>query len=130
MGWALPEEPAEPLEAVPTDWTFPAVAIDGAARLVPLWSQVAETLTRDNLFLSAGQYTCAPDNKPIIGPCASVPGLFFNAAYAGEGIMASPGGARRLVDLIVGPRSNERNPFRCERFGTGPEVKGIEKMVI
>jgi sarcosine oxidase subunit beta len=130
MGWALPEEPAPPLEKVPTDWTFPAVALDGAARLVPLWNEVAETLTRDNMFLSAGQYTCAPDNKPIIGPCVSVPGLYFNAAYAGEGIMASPGGARHLVDLIIDPRSNQGNPFRLERFGIGPEVKGVEKMVI
>ncbi len=130
MGWALPEEPGEPSEYVAADWTFPAVALDGAARLVPFWNQVADTLTRDNVFLSAGWYTCAPDNKPIIGPCSGVPGFYFNAAYAGEGVMASPGGARLMVDLIVDPASNRENPFRMDRFADGTAVIGKEKLVI
>jgi sarcosine oxidase subunit beta len=130
LGWALPEPASEPLELVPTDWTFPAVALDGAARLVPFWAQVAEKLTRDNVFLSAGQYTCTPDNKPIIGPYASVPGLFFDLGYAGHGIMASPGGARLLVDLILNPAGNEGNPFRYERFAAEEEKVRAERMII
>jgi len=130
MGWALPEEPSEPMEQVPTDWTFPAVVLEGVARLVPFWQQVAEALTRDNIFLSAGQYTCTPDNKPIIGPYSSVPGLYLNLGYAGHGIMASAGGARLLVDLIIDPRANAENPFRYERFAGKDFKVSAEGMVI
>jgi sarcosine oxidase subunit beta len=130
LGWALPEEPSEPVEQVPTDWTFPAVALDGAARLVPFWNQVAQTLTRDNVFLSAGQYTCTPDHKPIIGPCSAVPGLYFNLGYSGHGIMASPGGARLLVDLVIDPGANTENPFRYERFAESDVSLCAERLVI
>jgi len=130
LGWALPEAPGEPLERVPTDWTFPAVVLDGVARLVPFWRNVAETLTRDHIFLSAGQYTCTPDNKPIIGPCSSVPGLHFNLGYSGHGIMASPGGARLLVDLIIDPRADAENPFRYRRFVEGDVTVSAEPMVL
>lgn len=27
MGWAIPEKPSEPMEKVPTDWTFPALVM-------------------------------------------------------------------------------------------------------
>ncbi len=129
FGWALPEPASEPLEVVPTDWTFPAVVLDGAARLAPFWAQVAETLTRDNVFVSAGQYTCTPDNKPVIGPQGAIAGLYLNLGYAGHGIMASAGGARLLADLIVDPAANEQNPFRYQRFAEGGPVRA-EHMVI
>jgi sarcosine oxidase subunit beta len=130
MAWALPEEPGEPMERVPTDWTFPAVVLQGAARLVAFWSQVAETLTRDNVFLSAGQYTCTPDHKPIIGPCQAVPGLYCSLGYSGHGIMASAGGARLLVDLIIDPDGNDQNPFRAERLAESDVIVSAESMVI
>jgi sarcosine oxidase subunit beta len=130
LGWALPEPASEPLEAVPTDWTFPAVVLDGAARLVPFWVQVAEKLTQDNVFLSAGQYTCTPDNKPIIGPYFGLPGLFFNLGYAGHGIMASAGGARLLVDLVLNPEANADNPFHFERFAGEEQKVRAEDMII
>jgi sarcosine oxidase subunit beta len=129
FGWALPEPASEPLELVPTDWTFPAVVLNGAARLAPFWAQVAEALTRDNVFVSAGQYTCTPDNKPIIGPQGSIPGLYLNLGYAGHGIMASAGGARLLADLILEPEANDQNPFRCQRFADGATVNA-EHMII
>lgn len=130
MAWALPEEPGEPMERVPTDWTFPAVVLDGAARLAPFWNQVAEALTRENVFLSAGQYTCTPDHKPIIGPCQSVPGLYYSLGYSGHGIMASAGGARLLVDLIIDPSGDGQNPFRAERFAESDVSVCSESMVI
>jgi glycine/D-amino acid oxidase-like deaminating enzyme len=126
----LPEPASEPLELVPTDWTFPAVVLDGAARLVPFWAQVAEKLTRDNVFLSAGQYTCTPDNKPIIGPYSCVPGMYFNLGYAGHGIMASAGGARLLVDLVLNPAANADNPFHYERFAGQDQRVCVEDMII
>lgn len=130
LGWALPEEPTPPVENVPTDWTFPAVVLEGAARLTPFWNDVAAALTRDNVFLSAGQYTCAPDNKPIIGPSTCIEGLYFNLGYAGHGIMASPGGSRLAIDLLLHPDKNEQNPFRLERFGRETKELCREAMVI
>jgi sarcosine oxidase subunit beta len=130
LGWAIPEPPGEPLDRVPTDWTFPAVVLEGATRLVPLWNRVADTLTRENVFLSAGQYTCTPDHKPIIGPCSQVPGLYFSAGFSGHGIMASPGAARLLVDLIVDPAASANNPFRLERFAQQGISLCKEEMVI
>jgi sarcosine oxidase subunit beta len=129
-GWALPEEPGEPMERVPTDWTFPAVVLDGVSRLTPFWKQLAETLARDKVFLSAGQYTCTPDHKPIIGPCRSVPGLYYSVGYSGHGIMASAGGARLLVDLIIDPGGDEQNPFRTDRFVDKDVSVCMESMVI
>ena len=130
LGWALPEDPSEPLERVPTDWTFPAVVLEGAARLVPFWGQVAERLTRDNVFLSAGQYTCTPDGKPIIGPCSDVPGLYFNLGYSGHGIMASPGGARLLVDLIQARHHDSEHAFSQTRFAEAHARVSVEQAVI
>lgn len=130
LGWALPEEPSPPAENVPTDWTFPAVALEGAARLTPFWNDVAASLTRDNVFLSAGQYTCSPDNKPIIGPSDCISGLYFNLGYAGHGIMASPGGSRLAIDLLLHPEKNGQNPFRLERFGKETKDLGREAMII
>ena len=72
LAWAevLPEQPGEPREQVPTDWTFPCIAMEAMARLVPFWEEIAAHLVKSNLFLSAGQYTVTPDHKPIIGPYA------------------------------------------------------------
>jgi len=116
LGWALPEEPGEPMETVPAEWTFSSVALEGVSRLVPFWAQVGDSLARDSVLLSAGQYTCTPDHKPVIGPCGSVPGLYANTGYSGHRIMASAGGARRLADLIADPSADPENPFRSERF--------------
>jgi sarcosine oxidase subunit beta len=130
MGWALPEEPGQPQDVVPTDWTFPATVLKGVARLGPFWRHVADTLTRDNVFLSAGQYTCTPDHKPIIGPYPDVPGLYLNLGYSGHGVMGSAGGAKLLANLLLQPRGNEDNPFRYERFGEGDGSPTGESMVI
>ncbi len=123
-----PEEPGQPMDQVPTDWTFPALAMEEAAVMAPFWNQVAETLTKDNVFVSAGQYTCTEDNKPILGPHPGVEGLFINAGYSGHGVMASPEGGRQVVDMILGRISQEENPFRFERF-VGEAVVSGESMV-
>jgi sarcosine oxidase subunit beta len=130
MGWALPEEPGEPLEAVPTDWTFPAIVIEEISKLAPFWREVAGRLTRDSVFLSAGQYTCTPDSKPILGPSPDVEGLFFNLGYSGHGIMGAPEGSRYVVAMITGQMSDEDNPFSYQRFTRGEVVVSEEKMVL
>lgn len=132
VGWAtaIPEEPSEPLEKVPTDWTFPAVAIEEVSKLAPFWEEVMGRLARDSVFVSAGQYTCTPDSKPIIGPSPDVGGLFFNLGYSGHGIMAAPEGSRYVVAMITGQMSDDDNAFSCQRFARGEVVVSKEKMVI
>jgi len=132
LAWAeaLPEQPGEPLELVPTDWTFPGIAMEAMARLVPFWEEIAAHLVKSNLFLSAGQYTVTPDHKPIIGPYAQIPGLYLNVGYSGHGIMGSPDGGRRLADLITGRACDADNPFSAERFARGWVVPAREKMAL
>ncbi len=130
IGWALPEEPSEPLENVPTDWAFPALVIEEVSKLASFWEEVVGRLTRDGVFLSAGQYTCTPDSKPILGPSPDVEGLFFNLGYSGHGIMAAPEGSRYVVAMITGQMSDEDNPFSYQRFARGEVIISEEKMVI
>jgi glycine/D-amino acid oxidase-like deaminating enzyme len=79
---------------------------------------VAESLKRDNVFLTAGQYTVTPDDKPIIGPHPEIAGLFFNLGYSGHGVMAAPGGGRLLADLVSGQADDADNPFSFRRLDT------------
>ena len=130
LGWATPEESSEPMEKVPTDWTFPALVLEEVSKLAPFWEEVAGRLTRESVFLSAGQYTCTPDLKPILGPSPDVEGLFFNLGYSGHGIMGAPEGSRYVVAMITGLMSDEDNPFSCQRFARGAVVVTGEKMVI
>jgi sarcosine oxidase subunit beta len=131
LGWAevVEEKPAEPLEHVSADWDFPALVIEGAMRLCPFWEQVAERLKGEDVHASAGQYTITPDNKPILGPVAELPGLYLNVAYSGHGIMGAPEGSRLVVETILNNVSPQDNPFRLERL---QEREGLsrEDMVI
>lgn len=123
---AFDEEPQEPKEVVPIDWSFPAMVLDpqspcNAGRVSPFWNQATSLLKKSHLDLCAGQYTYTPDHMPIIGPCSGVPGLFINTGYSGHGIMGGPEGGRRLSQLILGKTSDSDNPFSFERF-LGPEA--------
>jgi len=131
LGWALPEPPSPPSEAVPTDWTFPAVVLEAVSELTPFWRGVAERLRRDGVFLSAGQYPETPDGNPIIDACPSPAGLYLNVGYGGHGIMASPEGGRILVELALGRGAAEAYPFRLQRFSEAAEgPRKAESMVI
>lgn len=129
MGWSTPEEPGEPSEKVPTDWTFPALVLEELSRLSPFWKEVAGRLTRESVFLSAGQYTITPDAKPILGPC-SLPGLYLNVGYSGHGVMAAPEGSRQVVEMILGRMAPAENPFSITRFQQPTPRLSQEQMVI
>ena len=90
--------------------------MEGVSRLCPFWIDVAESLKRDQVYVSAGQYTVTPDDKPIIGPHPEIEGLFFNTGYSGHGIMGAPGGGRLLADLVAGHADDETNPFSFRRL--------------
>jgi len=120
LGWsgALEETPEEPREQVPADWTFTALALEAIAAFTPFWAEVAETLTRSNVTVEAGQYDMTPDAKPLIGE-SELPGLFLNTGYSGHGVMGSPAGSRLCVDLMLGRADARGNPFRPSRFREG-----------
>jgi len=119
FGWgeAVPEKPGEPVDHVPADWDYPAIAMEGCMRLNPFWEKIAEACKREDVHASAGQYTITPDAKPILGPLAEVPGLYYNGGYSGHGIHGSPEGGRIVVETVLGRLKPENNPFRRERFG-------------
>jgi sarcosine oxidase subunit beta len=106
------------------------VAIEEVSKPAPFWEEVVGRLTRDSVFVSADQYTCTPDSKPIIGLSPDVEGLFFNLGYSGHGIMAAPEGSRYVVAMITGQMSDEDNAFSYQRFARGEVVVSEEKMVI
>jgi sarcosine oxidase subunit beta len=119
LAWAQPHEPpGEPVDEVMPNPMFPFEVLEGVSRLCPFWVDVAESLKRDQVFLTAGQYTVTPDDKPVIGPHPEVAGLFFNLGYSGHGVMAAPGGGRMLADLVAGRMEDEDNPFSFCRLAT------------
>jgi sarcosine oxidase subunit beta len=115
--WTDPDaEPSDPSWGVQPALDFPFRVLDPAspasvARLVPFWADVWERGQR--WFLQAGQYEYTADHRPLIGPIGPE-GVWVNGGYSGHGVMASAGGARRLVDLIVGRRDGP-NPFAPDR---------------
>ena len=115
LGYGLPEDPGEPSPAVPVDWTFPAVAMDAAGRLVPFWRTLAERLTRAEVSVGAGQYTVTADGLPIIGLAPGVEGLFVHGADNGWGVESAPEAGRRLADIVLTGRDGPDNPFRVDR---------------
>jgi len=130
LGWAIDEDPSMPSENVPVDWQFAAMVLHQAKRVAPFWEGVIARLTRDNLFLSAGQYTITPDAKPILGPHPDIPGLYFNLGYSGHGVMAAPEGSRMCIDMMMGRLKPETSPFRFTRFRERAAAAGGEKLVI
>ena len=121
LGWsgALPEEPRTPRDDVPADWGFPAMVLAEVARAAPFWEEVVASLSRGNVTVEAGLYELTPDAKPIIGASGTVEGLLFNTGYSGHGVMGSPAGGRLLVDLLLGRKTDEANPYRLARFKGG-----------
>jgi len=118
--WTEPDAPpSEPAWSVPlaADFTFRVLdpaSPSSVARLTPFWSAVWERGQRS--YLQAGQYEYTADHRPLIGPVGSLgpDGLALNGGYSGHGVMASAGGGRLLVDLLLG-RVTGANPFRVDR---------------
>ena len=115
LGHGLAEDPSEPALSVPIDWTFPAVAMDAAGRLVPFWRGLAEHLTQAEVSLGAGQYTVTLDGRPIIGATGGIDGLFMHGADNGWGVESAPEAGRRLAAIVLAGRDGPDNPFRIDR---------------
>ena len=115
LGIGLPEDPSEPALEVPVDWTFPAVAMDAAGRLVPFWRDLAERLTQAEVSLGAGQYTVTADGLPIIGATGGVDGLYMHGADNGWGVESAPEAGRRLAAAVLAGRDDPSNTYRIDR---------------
>lgn len=131
LAWAQAHEPpGEPLDDVPVNPRFVHEVMEAVARLSPFWVDVADSLKRSQVYLSAGQYTVTLDDKPIIGPHPHLTGLFFNTGYSGHGIMGAPGGGRLLADLVTGALDDAANPFSFRRLAAlSPEMAGHRRLL-
>lgn len=128
--WSQVEAPGPPQDPVPPDPGFPALVLGGIARLSPFWQEVGPRLQPADLTLTAGQYTMTPDHHPLIGPVPGVVGLYLNTGYSGHGVMASPGGARLLAELLTGQRADTGNPFSPSRFTGAEPAATAESLVL
>ena len=120
IAWVDPDEPATafPVEEVPTDWDYAAVVLDKLVGLSPFWGDIAGALSGSDLHTSAGYYMYTPDDQPLIGPVAQVPGFHLNCGYW-AGVMLSPEAGRRVANLITGRMKPEENALRLSRFEEG-----------
>ncbi len=104
---------------MPIDPSFPDSILrdpNGVQRISPFWRTAAAELPRDRWELAAGQFDVTPDNGPLIDELDDRRGVWINAGYSGQGLIASPAGAHLLADLITGARRADDNPFRLSRF--------------
>jgi sarcosine oxidase subunit beta len=125
----LHEPSEEPVDPVPTDWAYPAFAIEAASRLSPFWLRVADSLTRENVSVRAGQIDYTPDRKAIIGPHPDIKGLYLSVEHSGHGVMAALEAGRLLAALVTGEESDQENPFSLRRFTEGWRLT-TEEMVL
>ncbi len=92
-------------------WDLLPDVVEAAVRRLPILAEAAVS------HAWAGLYEMTPDAMPIIGPVASVPGLYVIAGFSGHGFQHSPAAGRVLADLVAGidPRF-DLAPFALERF--------------
>jgi sarcosine oxidase subunit beta len=119
LGWHDPEEQrSDPMEDPQGDWDFPAMTLEKVARLSPFWMEVVEDLKQEDLSVYAGQYVHSPDDQPLLGPVAGIPGFHLNCAYW-PGVMLSAAAGRWTCDMITGRMDPRSNPLRLSRFEEG-----------
>ncbi len=115
LGMGQDEAGTDPVDPVPTDWTFPAVVMDAASRAAPFWTAIADRLTSAEISLAAGQYTCTADGRPFIGG-TGIEGLYLHTGDNGWGIEGGPEAGRRLAAIMAGQAPDDvRNPYRLNR---------------
>jgi sarcosine oxidase subunit beta len=61
-----------------------------------------------------------PDDLPIMGKSARVPGLFYAFGFSGSGFQLGPGVGDVMAELIhTGATSTPIEPFSIARFAAG-----------
>lgn len=99
LAWNDPEE----AEGFKTEFdpTFVEKILTRAADRVPCLVDASVNPRR----AWAGLYEMTPDHHAIIGPAASVAGLYFVNGFSGHGVMHSPASGRVTADLILNGQS-------------------------
>ena len=86
--------------------------LDSGERLVPALRSAAFTEAR------AGLRPASSDELPIIGPSATIRGLFYATAHYRNGVLLAPLTAALIADLLIdGHRRSELELVRPDRFG-------------
>ncbi|MDX6378628.1 MAG: hypothetical protein QOE98_2931, partial [Gaiellaceae bacterium] len=103
------------------DPAFPYKLLDPAsptalARTTSFWRDVWED-GRAAWASQCGLYTVTPDFRPLLDE-TPVNGLYVNTGYSGHGVMCSVGGARHLLEVVTGARTD--NPFALDRTFVEP----------
>ncbi|WP_342359301.1 FAD-dependent oxidoreductase [Terrarubrum flagellatum] len=64
-----------------------------------------------------------PDDLPIMGPSAKVPGLFYAFGFCGAGFQIGPGVGDVMAELIAtGASSTPIEPYHISRFAAAPAL--------
>ena len=64
-----------------------------------------------------------PDNVPVIGPVASIPGLILGTGFS-YGFTMGPAAGLLLSELAMGRKPTlDLRPYRYERFIDGSELE-------
>ncbi len=132
LAWAQSEADADAAWPVEPDPAFIDLILrnpEGVGRLAPFWLELSKTLSPEDLYLTAGQYTMTPDHRPLIGAAPGVDGLYLHTGYSGHGIMGSPAGARILAGIMV-DGCEQGNTFSPSRFEGNTARPDVERVVI
>jgi sarcosine oxidase subunit beta len=69
----------------------------------------------------AGWYTLSPDSQALLGPLASLPGVFLAAGFSGHGFKLAPSIGEGLARAVLGQPPGTYDPefFAPDRFARG-----------
>lgn len=115
LAWNDPEE--TPGFKTDFDVSFVEKILTRAASRVPCLADAAVNPRR----AWAGLYEMTPDHHSIIGPAASVEGLFFVNGFSGHGVMHSPASGRITADLVLHGTTDllDARQLGVQRFSKG-----------
>jgi len=85
---------------------------------LPQLGRLVPALKRLNLIrVWSGIEAYLPDDRPIMGPSPTVPGLFYAFGFCGHGFQLGPGVGDTMAELIdTGRTSTPIDPFAISRF--------------
>lgn len=110
-----------PADAVPVEPGDPRPDELEIARAIDAVNEVTTLGVRSVMRTWAGLRSYAPDERPVIGFDADVPGLFWHGAFGGFGLQVAPAAGLLAAALISGARPPvdplPYSPSRFETFG-------------
>jgi glycine/D-amino acid oxidase-like deaminating enzyme len=115
-----PFERTRVLDPVPDEGLLDQVLKDAA----DLFPQLADARPIERW---AGMIDVTPDEIPVLGPIARMPGLFVATGFSGHGFGIGPAAGYLMAQLAVGERPIvDLQPFRFARFAEGDVTRYAE----